>query len=148
MQTAVVNKMVVSFGWSGPTHQQTAEGLHSIQRINLVFEGAKTQVCVTIPPEFPQVGEQRLNLTCRKFQTGVIQQETVASSLKLSADQTRSLYLESLFVKNGTETNIPVAFEKPENLDEKQQYCLMVTSNALELKATLIKEKTIRDEQY
>lgn len=159
--TSTDPRIIMNFAWEGTSVWSggISQGGLAVKVIDLIFEGATTQISVHLRDAI-QAGETRqLSFTCRKEH-----RETTPELLRVKIDQIRNLTINAgVFEKSsyqGTRTmdrlgnvhveervcrsNRNVELELPQELEAEQTYCLRIISDDLALRAVLVKEEVVQ----
>jgi hypothetical protein len=171
MSTPSVNeKIIINFGWQGPTARDVESYEDSslyVKNVTLGFKNATTAVSVRIPENISPNTVRRIPFTCQKISG----QETHPDFLQVTIERIRNLTISariseeiprgpSIVESSGRirrekhsngEWDRAIPLEVPEELEIGQTYSLVVTSDDLSLSARLLKEerntRTLEDEK-
>ncbi len=110
MNIPVVNeKIILNFGWEGPTSKNggSSEGGLEVGVVELLFKDAKTEISVDIPENISPSRVTKLPFICRRYQETEceiqgrkfkpLQQETRPNSLTATIEQMRNLTIKAVF---------------------------------------------------
>ena len=136
VSAAASDKVVLNFYWIGPTtHLGSSDS--TIKTIDLVFQGAKTQISVTIPEDIATNRLQKLSFTCRKTEPVVSKKRT--ASLCVTVEQVRNLTLNGGVFGN-------IGLENKAELKAGQPYDLIVSSEKMPLSAHIVSAELLKKE--
>lgn len=152
---ATSGKIVLNFAWTGPNTWLggSSRGGLDARVVDLVFQGATTNVSVHLPENIYPIAPQKFSFTCRKLMKPFLLQwkETHPDSLCVTTEQVRNLALKAGMFEKGRPTgpmvldssgritqqetllrsDISIDLEVPEELELGQTYNLVVSSDYL-----------------
>lgn len=141
--SAQENKITVTAcEWRGTTHFNAQQGEQVIGKLNLLFEGSKTQISVGIPLCASKRGLQRLFFACREFKEGQFHPQKPRCFLNLTAKQIQVLSLEMILCVNGRDEKHPLELQKPATFETGQKYCLKITTETFPPRGVFAPENT------
>lgn len=153
------NQIPINFAWKGVSDQR--EPFMRVIEINLLFKGSMKKISNIIPKLLRGDKTVRLPYKCRTYRFGFLDSESTQDAILLTKEQINNLIIKAGILKKGepigpitiqpqgktvvlqttVRSDEVIPLETSENLEIGQTYCLLVTSNKLELSARLVKEE-------